>query len=87
MFLPRLPGPPPAENAKARSLARGIDRVHRRLNPLQAKTPPMRAPTRAFLDRYFRRENAGLDALVGKDLDRWWYRSLDPPPAADRPAP
>jgi hypothetical protein len=87
MFLPRLPGTPPQDNALVRGLARGIDRVHRKLNPLRTKTPPMRAETRAFLDRYFRRENEGLDALVGRDLDRWWYRTRHSPLPADRNAP
>lgn len=91
MFLSRLPGTPPQDRALARRLTRALDRAHRKLNPLQRQTPPMQAATREFLDRYFRRENEGLDALVGKDLSRWWYRSAQTashfPNSANRPAP
>ncbi|MFP5307358.1 MAG: sulfotransferase family protein, partial [Gammaproteobacteria bacterium] len=75
MFLPRLPDLPQDDVPDAvRRLARFADRVHRKLNPLQRKAPPMRPATRAFLNRYFQRENRGLDAIVGEDLARWWYR-------------
>lgn len=90
MFLPRLPGTPPPDSATVRALAQAFDRVHRKLNPLQTKTPPMQPATREFLNRYFRRENEGLDALVGKDLDRWWYRrpnSIPDPTPANRTTP
>ncbi|MFA5938147.1 MAG: sulfotransferase [Sinimarinibacterium sp.] len=75
MFLPRLPGTPPAESALAHSVARLTDRIHRKINPLRGRPPPMRPATRAFLNRYFERENRGLDEIVGKDLARWWYRN------------
>jgi hypothetical protein len=39
------------------------------------RPPPMRDDTRRFLDEYFAHENAGLDALVGLDVTRRWYRS------------
>lgn len=75
MFLPRLPDPPDDVQAPLREISRFVDRVHRKLNPLQRTAPPMRPATRSFLNRYFQRENRGLDEIVGKDLERWWYRN------------
>lgn len=77
-YLHRLPGwQPPAPGWRDAPL-RLLDRVHRRLNHRRGPPPPMRAPTRRFLNALFRRENQGLDTLIGKDLDRWWYRDGKP---------
>lgn len=44
------------------------------LNRSEAPYPPMDAALHRRLDRYFRRVNAGLDALSGLDTERYWYQ-------------
>lgn len=44
-----------------------------RLNARDGRYPPMRAETRAWLDRLLQRENEDLDALTGLDTARWWW--------------
>lgn len=49
--------------------------LHRRVNPLRpVSPPPMKPGTRQFLNRFFSRENAGLDAMIGSDVASVWYR-------------
>lgn len=51
-------------------LDRGFERLNRGWS---GGYPPIRRPaTRTFLGRLFRRENRGLEELIGVDPGRWW---------------
>lgn len=56
----------------------GEEAIHGRWARLNLRSdrrpPPMRADTHRFLNTLFRRENAGLSALIGHDVERRWYR-------------
>jgi hypothetical protein len=74
-FFGRLPGPPEhAESWFSRGPLRWLDRLHRKFNNSVKRPPPMKPGTRRFLNQLFQRENRGLSALIGKDVERWWYR-------------
>lgn len=52
-----------------------VDRMHRLVNPSRPARPkPMLTQTRRFLNSYFARENKGLSELIGRDVERYWYR-------------
>lgn len=53
---------------------RGLDALHRRVNPVGGKPAAMAPATRRFLRDWLGRENQGLGTLIGKDLQQWWYR-------------
>lgn len=38
------------------------------------RSPPMRPATRRFLDHLFAHENGGPADLIGRDVQRVWYR-------------
>jgi hypothetical protein len=42
------------------------------LNLIEGEYPPMNPDTRRFLEEFYRRENAGLSALLGIDLSQYW---------------
>lgn len=75
-YRARLAGLPPVDLAgEAPGWMKLMDRMHSRLNPAKAGSPPpMSRSTRRFLNALLRRENAGLSELIGVDLDRLWYR-------------
>jgi hypothetical protein len=74
-FLNHLPRPvTPVRSWFERFPLRFLNRLHGRINPLDQRPPPMKPGTRRFLNQMFRRENARLAGLIGKDLNRWWYR-------------
>lgn len=73
-YTSRLPLGPPAPQQKARRFARVVHRLHQRVNPLtRSKPPEMKKPTREFLDRYFKRELAGMNELLGRDVLSVWF--------------
>jgi hypothetical protein len=61
-----------------RPMGAGERAVRGRFAALNLRTdrrpPPMRADTHRFLNDLFRRENEGLEQLIGRDTDRLWYR-------------
>lgn len=70
-FYAHLPDAPPRPRDTWLHL---LDRLHRRVNPAVRKAPKMHSETRRFLNRLFRRECAGLDELIDRDLNRYWFR-------------
>ena len=74
LFLPHLPAAGGAGWQPRRDLAALADRVHTRLNRSAQSAEPMRPGTRKFLNTLFKRENRGLDELIGKNLGKYWYR-------------
>jgi hypothetical protein len=52
-----------------------LDRLHRLINRARPVKPkPMLPQTRQFLNNYFERVNKGLPELIGKDVERFWYK-------------
>jgi hypothetical protein len=74
MYLNHLPYMPGQTRMSKFSPLRLVAALHRRLNSVRPdKPPPMKPQTRTFLNAYFARENAGLSALIGKDVHHYWY--------------
>lgn len=72
IYLDHLPEAP---SSLASFTQKVLDRAHSMINPLiEKRPPPMKAATRAFLNDYFKRENAGLSELIGHDTEELWYR-------------
>jgi hypothetical protein len=75
LYFSHLPHSPEQVRMSKFSLMRLVAALHRRVNPTRpSKPPPMKPQTRTFLNAYFARENAGLSELIGKDVQRYWYR-------------
>lgn len=88
--IPRWPGLQRVVNRLARDRTGGtLDRPPREIGASAPRTersalrramfkgggtPPMRPETRSFLNDLFRRENRGLDELVGGAFESLWYR-------------
>ncbi len=74
--LPNMPGfrmdtpKKRGETARYPRIAKMLD-VYRSLRSGK-KLPPMKAETRHFLERLFRRENAGLSDLIERDVSEFW---------------
>ncbi|UCD43245.1 MAG: sulfotransferase [Chloroflexota bacterium] len=55
-------------------LLRVLDKLHQKINPHNEENPPSMNPaTRNFLNEYFFRENYGLDNLINRDTNSYWY--------------
>jgi hypothetical protein len=70
---------PFSENVKKkRSIVSGFFNIlHSILNPrIPRKAPKMDAATKDFLDKFFQRELEGLGDIIGKDLDKIWFREI-----------
>lgn len=65
----RMPGVPGRTRGP---LLRFLDGAVQGLNSTSGGYPPMVEETRDFLTRLFRRENRGLEELLGRELDEWW---------------
>lgn len=65
----------PPTRARRNLLPRVVRRLHHVLNPPRTRRPPMRPHTHQELDAYFRRENEGLDSLVGFPISERWYQA------------
>lgn len=74
-YASELPaGPPGRHTASRRLFSRATTRLYRLVNPLVETSPPSMNPaTRDFLDGFFKRELAGLDELLGKDVSSIWF--------------
>lgn len=74
-YVSELPVVPPHARATSRRfVSRAAARLYRLANPLMDNAPPpMNPDTRAFLDRFFQRELAGLDDLLGRDVLSTWF--------------
>jgi hypothetical protein len=71
-LMPDLPGgPPPALSSWGRAAVR-LDDAFERLNRSDRPYPEMKPDTRAFLERLFARENAGLSELIELDVGAAW---------------
>jgi hypothetical protein len=54
---------------------RVIKNTHRILNPpIKKQIPAMNKRTYNFLSNYFKKEFIGLDKLIKKDIDKYWFR-------------
>lgn len=77
--LPNMPGfDPTADRAKSEPhpvLAKWVRR-YRALRG-RGKLPEMQPETRAFLEKLFRRANAGLSELIGRDVSEFWSYMAD----------
>jgi hypothetical protein len=70
-FDAHLPGE--ARTVQMNRVLRLTDKVFRRINPVRARRyPPMKPETRAFLQKFFAKENRGLSELIGIDVLRYW---------------
>ena len=69
---PDLPGISRRRAGPFQRLGSGLDRALRRIQGGTGTYPAMRPKTRAFLEQYFVRENAGLSELLGVDLHQYW---------------
>jgi hypothetical protein len=71
--IPNMPAYEPAkEGQPSRTpLASKLWRLYRNRLPSR-KYPPMRNETRRFLQKLYRRANAGLSELIGEDVSRRW---------------
>lgn len=66
--------PPSARTRRLRLRTRAATKLYRLLNPLvDAAPPPMNPATQGFLDRFFQRELAGLDDLIGRSVLSTWF--------------
>lgn len=74
-YVSQLPvGPVSNRMARRPLLARTTNKLYRLANPLVETPPPtMNRATRDFLDRFFKRELAGLDDLIGRDVLSTWF--------------
>jgi hypothetical protein len=55
--------------------ARIIDRLHKLINPqIIAQPPKMKQVTRKFLNQYFSKENNGLNEIINKNTNAYWYK-------------
>lgn len=74
-YASQLPvGPVSKRMARRPLFTRTTNALYRLANPLvESPPPPMNAATRDFLDRFFRRELAGLDDLVGREVLSTWF--------------
>ena len=70
----RFAAPLPGTGGR-RSASRAAGRQPGRLALRVGRPPPMAPETRRALNELFAAENAGLDTLLGLDLDRHWYRA------------
>lgn len=70
-YVNMLPDMPPAR--PVHPMHRLAASVFSRINPIVNSDPPkMSDQTREFLTKYYRRANAGLEGLIGKDLKAHW---------------
>lgn len=54
-------------------LARVINKIHSKINPLKPLKSSINAESKEFLDNYFYEELKGIDELVGKDILAQWF--------------
>lgn len=51
-----------------------LSKIHRKINPLIDQKPPkINSSTKKFLDSYFKKELAGINDLLGKDVISLWF--------------
>jgi hypothetical protein len=73
-YLDHLIDVPNEEKSNSRSVVRLLDRLHGKINAqMKGKPPPMNSATRKFLNQYFSQENDGLNELINKDINAFWY--------------
>jgi hypothetical protein len=52
-----------------------INQIHRLINPRQNKKfPPMKPETKHFLNSYLKQQNEGLEKIIAKNLQDFWYK-------------
>lgn len=74
LYLRRLVEVPNANDIGYNYSARIIDKLHSLINPLIIAQPPqMKQVTRKFLNQYFSMENDGLNELINKNTNAYWY--------------
>jgi hypothetical protein len=71
-YIAHLPNMPPAVRPR---VGASLERLVERVNPLRTGAPPpMKPETRAFLQRFFARENRGIEDLIRMNVwDYWAY--------------
>ena len=78
--LPNMPGFDPgvgrAEKREQHPVLAGWVRRYRALRG-RRKLPEMNPETRRFLERFYRRQNAGLSELIGRDVSELWPYMAD----------
>jgi hypothetical protein len=73
-YLSHLPVTPVSANKTKISLAKLIDKVYYKLNPVTAvNMPKIKDSTKQFLDDYFKRELTGINELIGRDVMSIWF--------------
>ncbi len=77
--LPNMPGFDPkarrTESQQHPELARWVRRYREFRG--RGKLPPMNPETRLFLEKIYRRKNAGLSELIGRDISEFWPYMTD----------
>ena len=51
-----------------------VNKIHRKINPLIDRKPPkINTSTKQFLYAYFKKELAGINDLLGRDVMSLWF--------------
>jgi hypothetical protein len=53
-----------------------IEKIHKAVNPPRSQKPKMKIETHAFLDNYLKARNNGIEDLLGKQIDKYWYKTI-----------
>lgn len=73
-YLDHLLDVPNEGESDSISLGKFLDRLHGKINSQKKGKPQQMNPvTRKFLNQYFSQENDGLNELISKDIDAFWY--------------
>lgn len=73
-YLDHLLDVPGEREKESKRMLRFMEWSHRKINKLsKSKPPPMNSATRKFLNQYFSQENDGLNEIIGRQTDAYWY--------------